>query len=545
MLKTIIKQNKFFTILSVILCITSCAVMVYAGYSLTFLFNTYNQANNDINAFIFLALKVSLIWIIALIILYVYKFTLSYTLCKMRNILRNIIGEKIISQSYEEYINKDTGNQVSWLTNDVEHINSLAFNNVFAIIESISTACFSFIAMIKLSIYIGLASIILFFFISLLPQILSKKLVKYSKMVSQKQEVVLEKFKEQIEGFVLFLSTNKLGRIKNEINEASVDLENTKYKFYKKQAGISTIITGINVLGQVILIVITIFLSIKGLAQIGAVLSIANLSGSFFSGVGAIVNEIVGFKSAKPILNKFKIDNKKENEEENCNIQNFDEVQLKNVSYGYDKKVVIDNTCMTFKKGEKYAILGQSGCGKSTVAKLIMGFLNNYDGIITVNGTNLSNISKTNWYEKIAYIDQNVFLFNGSIRENLTLGNNYDESEIWDTLLTCQLDDYVKSLENGLDSIITEKGKNMSGGQKQRIALARALLQKPEVIIMDEGTSALDIKNSIEIENNILLNKNLCAIIITHHLRDEIKPKLSHIYEMPPQHLSITDNLSV
>lgn len=125
-----------------------------------------------------------------------------------------------------------------------------------------------------------------------------------------------------------------------------------------------------------------------------------------------------------------------------------------------------------------------------------------------------------------------MYLFQDTVRFNLTLGKDYPEDRINDVLRRCRLENYVASLPNGLDSIIEEDGKNISGGQRQRIAIARAILRNIHLIILDEGTSALDEANALEIEQNLVQDPTLGVIIITHSLKEKVKTALDGVYEV-------------
>lgn len=129
-------------------------------------------------------------------------------------------------------------------------------------------------------------------------------------------------------------------------------------------------------------------------------------------------------------------------------------------------------------------------------------------------------------------MDQQVYLFQDTIRFNITLGQPFTDREIMAVIKRCRLEDFVNSLPDSLDTVIKENGKNLSGGQRQRIALARGLIRNVQYIILDEGTSALDEANALDIENNLLNTPQLSVIIITHNLRDSIQEQLTAVYQL-------------
>ena len=524
MFKEILKNNKKWAIINCLFLIISSSSMVYAGYSLSFLFNATEYTSNSINQLLFDAIKVTLIWIIAILILFIKQIVNAHTIRLMKNDLRMKISNKITSLSYQEFHEKDSGNYVSWLTNDVQQITEQTFSNFFSVVDNISTAIFSFLAMLKLNLYIGLIAIILFFITTIFPQYLSKLMIKITKEKSQSQELFVEKIKETIMGYNIFKVYNTFSVFTNRIKKSSNEVENTFFKYNKMEAIVSILIVGLNLISQVILLVVTIFLSINNLTPIGAVLSVGNLAGSFFSGIGAVIKSISILKSSQPIFEKFSV----KNEDINLlDIKSIDSITFKNISYNYSDKQVLDNINISFEKGHKYVITGESGSGKSTLLKILIGFLKDYNGNVLYDNTELREISPTSIYNNISYIDQNIYLFNGTIKENITLGQDFSDDDLYDALTKSCLINFINELPNGINTIIKENGKNISGGQRQRIALARALIRKINFIILDEGTSALDKENAKEIEDTLISSKDLCVIFVTHNLRNEILPKVT------------------
>lgn len=193
---------------------------------------------------------------------------------------------------------------------------------------------------------------------------------------------------------------------------------------------------------------------------------------------------------------------------------------------------MLQNKNYTFEAGGKYAIMGESGSGKTTLTKIILGLLPDYTGSVEYGNLEQCKVNLDSLYRHIAYVDQQVYLFQDTVRFNITLGKNYTDEEIMAVIKNCRLEDYVESLPDGLDTVITENGKNLSGGQRQRIALARGLIRKVKYIILDEGTSALDETNALDIESNLLDTPDLGVIIITHNLREAVRHKLTCIYSM-------------
>lgn len=186
-----------------------------------------------------------------------------------------------------------------------------------------------------------------------------------------------------------------------------------------------------------------------------------------------------------------------------------------------DKKNIYENFSLKIKQGEWISFIGKTGCGKTTLTKLLLKFYKVQNGQILWNGTDLNNIN-TNWlYSKIAYIPQNIVLFAGTLFENITLFNNsYTEEKVYDITKLVGIYDKIMSLPDGFNSFVGENGTSLSGGEKQKIAICRALLKNPLLMIFDEATSNLDVFSEKQIVQIIkeLHNQGLTIITIAHRL---------------------------
>lgn len=196
-------------------------------------------------------------------------------------------------------------------------------------------------------------------------------------------------------------------------------------------------------------------------------------------------------------------------------------IKIENLDFRYGtRRLVLENINMTINAGEKIALVGESGSGKTTLSKLLMNFYPWEKGEIFIGDYNLKDINLEALRNRIAYISQDIFLFSGTIRENLELGN--EDATMEDIIEACRLskaDEFINNMPLRYETMLEENGANLSGGQKQRLAIARALLKKPDILIMDEATSNLDSITEKAIEKTINnLSRNITTIIIAHRL---------------------------
>ena len=194
--------------------------------------------------------------------------------------------------------------------------------------------------------------------------------------------------------------------------------------------------------------------------------------------------------------------------------------EFKNVSFKYDASNVLNNLNFKVNANETVAFVGKSGAGKTTIFNLLCKMYDNYEGLITIDGINIKELDKDSIRGNITIVSQNPYIFNMSIKDNLKLvKNNLTDKEMKEACKMACLDDFIESLPNKYDTIVGEGGINLSGGQKQRLAIARAFVQKTEIILFDEATSALDNETQSKIQQAIYnLQKEYTILIIAHRL---------------------------
>jgi len=202
------------------------------------------------------------------------------------------------------------------------------------------------------------------------------------------------------------------------------------------------------------------------------------------------------------------------------NIKSFKRIiEMKNVSFCYGEIEVLKNISLNIKKGETLAIVGASGSGKSTLANLLPRFYDYNSGEVLIDGNELKSISKKSIRSLIGIVGQESILFNGSIKDNIVLGKQIDDDDVYDALKTANALDFINEFNDKIDHKIADNGVNLSGGQKQRIAIARAIISKSPILILDEATSSLDSKSEKLVQDALIkLMDNKTSIVIAHRL---------------------------
>lgn len=255
--------------------------------------------------------------------------------------------------------------------------------------------------------------------------------------------------------------------------------------------------------------------------SVGTAIIIIQLSTHIVGPVKTSISLINQIKSVSLIGKKVEDILNVNNESEECEeIKYFtDCIDIKNLNFSYTKeRNALKNINLKFERNKKYAIVGESGCGKSTLIKLIMRYYNEYEGKITIDNKDLNKIYSSDLYKTISMIQQNVFMFDDSIKENIRLFSNYSDESVIESCKRSGIMGLINRIEDGINSLVGENGNKLSGGEKQRIAIARALINETKILILDESTSALDNETAYSLEKSLLNLENLTMIVVTHKL---------------------------
>ena len=526
--KRLLAGNAVFIFGTAVLSVAASFLMVFAGYSLSFLFTAYEYEGDKARALLITFGVVLGIWLAAMGVYYASLLARARAQKRLKTSIRTMIGEKIASLHHAELAEKDSGHYVSWLTNDAEQLYEQSLRALFTGIEELASTVFSLAALLLLSWQIGAAAIALLAVISILPQLGNRRLQKANAMRSEAMEKCTERYKDAVMGASVLYLANLRGRIVERIEAASREAEKSNLRWQFTHITMQTIVGTFSLIGQVLLVFVALLAAVMGTAPSGAALSVGNLAGSFFNGAGAFVQAFMTVRSSIPLWEKF--ETLEEEAEKGVQVDSIPAIEMENVSFAYGKQPVLNKQNAVFKAGGKYAVVGESGSGKTTMIKMLLGLLPGYSGQIRYGQHEQRNIAPESLWSHIAYVEQQVYLFQDTLRFNITLGEPYSQDEIMAVIRRCRLDTLVDSLPQGLDSVIAENGKNLSGGQRQRIALARGLLRKTDYLILDEGTSALDEDNAEEIENMLMEQREPGIVMITHHLRESLRSKLTDVY---------------
>lgn len=462
---------------------------------------------------------------------FIYKEMLAYK----NNIFKSILNKDI--KNFKKY---DVAEYISLISISTKKIEEGYLREYFSIIKKVSMMSLSLLAMIimnwKLTVYIIIACLIPIGISSSLGQVAMKIEKKFLKTENR----YISKVKDLLSGFSVIKTFNAEDTTKNQFDEINNELIGVQ----KRQTGLETTIQTISELSGMLVFLVAfgggMFMVVKGQASIGEITAIVQLVNFVVMPLNELGIGIGKYKTSIETLKLIESRIKNEDLEEIAGDKKLsfnDKITFEEVSFAYDEannKKILNNLNFTIEKGKKYAVVGESGSGKSTIFRLLLKFINlrNHGGTIKIDNRNIDNISLNNIYEIISIIEQDVYIFDNTLKHNITLGMSFGDDEINKAIEVAGLFDLVKNSKDGINMKYGELGGLLSGGQKQRVAIARAVLRNKEILLMDEATSSLDKATTYSIEDTILKSEKLTTLVITHKLEESILKKYDKILFM-------------
>ncbi|WP_412989854.1 ABC transporter ATP-binding protein [Pediococcus siamensis] len=463
---------------------------------------------------------------------YVREATVQY----MGLALRKDIAYKIQRTSMETFNSKDTGTYASWLTNDTTLIEQNGFNQLFLLVQIVTDPLFSLIALWHFHWSFLPVVFVMSFFTVILPQIVHKQLAKTNLSTTQSNEHLLGIINDALHGFSTFSIFGVEQQLSQRITHATRELIERKLHQVRYEAIANNVAGVSNIIGQTLVEGWTGFLAIQKMIPIGVIASSANLSYNVFNSLAVFAPILTQMQALRPVFDKYDLGEGDFHQEKLTTIPNQQKfsLEINNLTFRYPDslKDVFRSFNLELNQGDKVALIGESGTGKSTILKIIAGQLRRYQGSIEMNSVQLRDCKLESIHEMVLYIDQTPYIFNDTIRYNLELGEKFGELAIQDALIRADLWQEICQMPNGLETSAGENGQNLSGGQRQRLALARGLLRKQKLFLFDESTSNLSKPSALRVENNILQQKELTVIFVSHQLHDENMDRFKQILKL-------------
>lgn len=491
-------------------------------------------ANQDMQALVRIAWIVIIVVVIYTIANVMYRAVYPRFLQRAMQQYRDYAFSRLTQKSLRSFSKEGTALYVSALTNDCTSIENNYLAATFTLIELL----FCFLGALIMMLYYSPVMLVLAVALSFLPVAVSmtagNRLTEQEKEISKKNERFVSIVNELLSGFPViksFRAETQASRLFSQRNEQAEEAKKNKRR---TEQLISLLANDAGIIAQMGIFLAGAWLAISGKGvTAGVVIVFVQLMNYILNPISQVPLLWSNRKAAIALMEKLS-DALSENvrEEGREKLNGFSEkIEVKDLTYGYEpESPVLKDLDVQFDAGKSYAIVGGSGSGKSTLLNLLMGSSSNYQGEICIDGVSIKNIESESLYQLMTSVQQNVFVFNDTIRNNVTMFHEFPDKEVTLALERSGLSEFIE--KRGEEFVCGENGANLSGGERQRISIARALLRKSPILLVDEATAALDAATARAVSFSILNLVGMTRIVVTHRLEEAILRRYDKILVM-------------
>ena len=479
--------------------------------------------------------------LIGAIVIFIYA-SLNFISLRLRNKLvrqimsryKNKVFESILDRDYREFSKEKSGKFISILTENMKKIEQDYLHQYFNISKNISLMIFSLVAMFIGNWFLTLLVIIA----SIIPMMISGFIGQKSASLQNSSMIAdqkyLAKVKDILAGFLVIKSFNVKEAIGQDYKNESEKLDEI-YFIKGKFDVLSNVISQLS--GMIVFLVAFgggMYLVFGGHTTIGSVTAIVQLVNFVVMPLNEVGMGISKFREGQVTLDAFEVKDVTELQTGETKEYFDDVISFSNIDFSYPntEENIFNHLSLKIQKGEKIAIVGMSGSGKSTLLNLLLRFYDVTSGHISIDNQDIQSISAESLYNLMTIVQQDVYIFDDTLKANITLSQSFTEDDIKKAVQQSGLESYVLENELGLQTLCGENGSNLSGGERQRLSIARALIRKTPILLLDEATSSLDNKVTTEIENSILEIQDLTVLVVTHKLNKNMLKKYNRILFM-------------
>jgi ABC-type multidrug transport system fused ATPase/permease subunit len=451
----------------------------------------------------------------------------SYYKRKANTALKKYYMQKVFAKNIAEFQKENNAKYLSSMTNDFNTLEMNLITGIYNVFEGFMT----FIVGIWLLSTVDARMLILAFILITINLLISVMTSKPTKKANKERSDMFDGYtsyiKEILSAFHIVKNYNLQKRVTEDYHKKSVEIQQKGFIIEKMLSYIISLqhfFLGGSMFG--VITVVGYFAVIGRVSTGGLLLVVTGIQKMTWPLFNISENLPKIFTSGDLIR---KIEKTLENSntyEETIDLPEFkEEMKFSNVEFSYEdsEQIILSDINFKVKKNGKYLVVGPSGGGKSTLLKLFRKYFNPSMGTITIDGHNLRDIKRDQYYKLIGNIEQQVFIFEDTILNNITLYKEYSEDEINAAIHSSGMTEFINQLPSGLDTIIYDNGKNISGGERSRLVIARALLSKASILLMDEAFASLDMERAREIEKTILSLKDMTVINVSHIIFNDTK----------------------
>ena len=460
--------------------------------------------------------------------------SLPYYIRRAMQQYKNFAFEKLTNKSISSFRDESTATYLSALTNDATSIETDYLNQQINMITEVVT----FVGALAMMLWYSPLMTAIAIGITILPIIASlltgNKLEPVERRVSDCNKEFTASLNDMLSGFSVVKSFKAEKEIFKQFAASNQKLENEKFGRRRLKIIVGMIGAVAGICAQLGVFIVGAWLALSGRSvTAGTVIMFVNLMNFIIQPIAELPGLLASRKAARGLIGKLATALEKNAVNEGAEkIDGIEKgISLDNVSFGYEEgKQVLHDISVTFDSGKSYAIVGGSGSGKSTLLHLLMAGSNDYTGKILFDDKELRSISSESLYEICSAIQQNVFVFNASIRDNVTMFRDFPQEALDDAMRRAHLMELIE--ERGEDYLCGENGSGLSGGEKQRISIARSLLKNSELLLADEATSSLDAQTAHQVSSDLLDIEDVTRIVVTHTLEESLLKRYDGIIVM-------------
>ena len=466
------------------------------------------------------------LYVISALFSLIQGFTMTSVAQKLTYKIRNDIAQKINKLPMKYFDKKTNGEVLSVITNDIDTLSQNLNQSITQIITSICTIIGIIIMMLSISVTMTIASLI----ILPISAVIVKKIVTKSQKYFQKQQAYLGHVNGQVEevygGHTIVKAFNGEQQEIEKFEKANKELYSSGWKSQFLSGLMHPIMNFIGNIGYVVVAVLGGYLAVQGKITVGNIQSFIQYNKQFtqpIMQIAQVSGMLQSMVAAAERVFEF-LEEPEEVEESDKGIDTSKlkgNVEFKNVKFGYDEdKIIIKDFNANVKEGQKIAIVGPTGAGKTTMVKLLMRFYDVNSGEILVDGNNIKDFKRGELRKMFGMVLQDTWIFGGTFKENIKYGKpEASDSEVIEAAKAAHVHHFIKTLPNGYNSVLNEESSNVSAGQKQLLTIARVILADPKILILDEATSSIDTRTEIQIQSAMdNLMKGRTSFIIAHRL---------------------------
>lgn len=465
------------------------------------------------------------LYIVSAIFSFVQGIIMNEVICKFSYDLRRQISEKIHKLPMKYFDKKQNGEVLSIITNDVDNLSNSLEQSATQVVTSTITLIGILIMMFSINVTMTIASLIILPISVILIGFVASKSQKYFKRQQDYLGHVNGEIEEMFSGHNVVKAFNAENKMINNFEKENDELYKAGWKSQFLSGLMHPIMTFVSNLGYVMVAILGGYMAINGRITVGNIQSFIQYNKQFTQPIAQfaqIANMIQSMIASAERIFDFLGEKEETYGKEKIDINKIKgNVDFDHVKFGYNPDhLIIKDFSAKIKAGQKVAIVGPTGAGKTTIVKLLMRFYNVNSGKILIDGININELDRTELRKIFGMVLQDTWLFNGTIMENLRYGKlDASDDEVIEAAKTANVHHYIQTLPEGYKMILNEETSNISGGQKQLLTIARAILADPKVLILDEATSSVDTRTEILIQEAMdRLMKGRTSFIIAHRL---------------------------